>query len=692
MTRDLLLCLGRVCRGFLPCWARGLACVATGLLQIAAAVAAVPAVDAPLPTTPSTALAPPPLQLHGSITSLPLTGQLAMLRDPTGRLQIDTLQRAGPQAWRVLPRDVALGFTGDAVWLRAVVVRPDADQPPTWWLALSNPLLREASAFMVEGDDRRAPPDMVGGQARPLSQSGRDRKPVFVVRLPQAGAYTLYLRLQSDAAMAVSAELWQPGALAAANSRETFLWGAMYGAYGLIIVFYLAFWVWTRQTLHLSYVLYMVCNVLAALFTSGWPRHFVPTLDAGTAQVMLGILLALPMFVGVWFSVQLLGVHRHWPRLSRGVLVACGATVAVCALLFVGGHYRTVAPVVQTLSLALIGGLFIVATLLALRGVRSAWLFLGAFSFFYAGVAARYLRNIGHLDPSVWTENGYQIGAFVHMLVMSVGIFSSYGRLRRRAEAADARAAAEAGLRGQQRDFMAMVSHEFRTPLSIIGAAGHNLLNDPLLPPQAGERVRKVLRANARMSDLMETYLANERLLLDDQRPALVRCELLDLCRRACTELKDLDGVDVQLQGAPGLAVRADADMLRIALANLLTNARRHSPPGAALQVLVGTDAGQALVRVRDQGPGIAPQDAPHVFERLYRGRNQAGTPGTGLGLYLVQAIALRHGGTVTWRNLRPTGCEFALRVPLAASPPGHPPPPPAPGRVPGRVPAELTP
>jgi len=111
-------------------------------------------------------------------------------------------------------------------------------------------------------------------------------------------------------------------------------------------------------------------------------------------------------------------------------------------------------------------------------GNSNARLFLFAFSFFYIGVCVRMLKNMGFIEPSIFTENGYQIGAFIHILIMSGTIFSLYSNMRKDKQKAEFRLQAEINFRNEQTDFMAMVSHEFRTPLTIINASSENLLNE----------------------------------------------------------------------------------------------------------------------------------------------------------------------------------------------------------------------
>jgi len=101
-------------------------------------------------------------------------------------------------------------------------------------------------------------------------------------------------------------------------------------------------------------------------------------------------------------------------------------------------------------------------------------------------------------------------------------------------------------------------------------------------------------------------------------------------------------------------------DRLARAINNLLDNAARHG-------TVVEVRAGPGGVTVRDDGPGIAPEDLPHLFDRFYRGAAARGLPGTGLGLAIVRQVAEQHGGGVSAANAGGGGAAFELRLPAAA-------------------------
>ncbi|HEY2769413.1 MAG TPA: sensor histidine kinase, partial [Solirubrobacteraceae bacterium] len=122
---------------------------------------------------------------------------------------------------------------------------------------------------------------------------------------------------------------------------------------------------------------------------------------------------------------------------------------------------------------------------------------------------------------------------------------------------------------------------------------------------------------------------------------------------------RNAPGIHFEATLVPTLVDGAPERLAR-AINNLLDNAAKHSPPDGVVEVTVDTGG----LRVRDHGPGIAPEDLPHVFDRFYRGVNARGTHGSGLGLAIVRQVATQHGGSVTADNAADGGAVFVLHLP----------------------------
>jgi len=133
-------------------------------------------------------------------------------------------------------------------------------------------------------------------------------------------------------------------------------------------------------------------------------------------------------------------------------------------------------------------------------------------------------------------------------------------------------------------------------------------------------------------------------------------------------EVAEEKGVALRVEGADPLAVRADRTRTLQALANLVDNAVKFTPAGGEVVLGARRDGATVALSVTDTGIGILAEDLPHVWERLFRGDRSRSERGLGLGLSLVKAIALAHGGEAAVESVPGKGSRFTLRLPPATS------------------------
>jgi two-component system OmpR family sensor kinase len=235
------------------------------------------------------------------------------------------------------------------------------------------------------------------------------------------------------------------------------------------------------------------------------------------------------------------------------------------------------------------------------------------------------------------------------------------------------RAASEAAARASEermRRFVGDASHELRTPLTSI--RGFAELYRQGAVTDVDRTMSRVEAEATRMGGLVDDLLLLAR--LDQQRPMeRVRVDLVELAADVVHDAQAADPTRALslVADVATCDVEGDAHHLTQVMANLLGNARVHTPPGTPVHVHLGVDGDAAVLDVSDEGPGIDPADRARVFDRFYRAdpsRTRA-SGGSGLGLAIVAGIVAAHGGSVTIVE-NDHGATFRVRLPLRVSRP----------------------
>jgi two-component system, OmpR family, sensor kinase len=218
----------------------------------------------------------------------------------------------------------------------------------------------------------------------------------------------------------------------------------------------------------------------------------------------------------------------------------------------------------------------------------------------------------------------------------------------------------------QMRQFFADASHELRTPLASL-RANAELYQQGALSGQdeLDEVMRRITLETRRMGRLVDDMLRLARLGQhpDHGREPVNVTELL----RACSERARIADPDRtwRVRVADGLETTGDEELLRRAVDNLLANVLVHTPPTVVGTLTASAEDGAIRVEVSDDGPGVAPDKLPHIFERFYRAGARPTRPGSGLGLAIVAEIAAAHGGSAEAAPASPHGLRVRLTVPV---------------------------
>lgn len=657
-------------------------------------------------TVSSPAASQPVLQLS-STTSTLSDGHMQMLRDSAGMLAPE--QAAASPGWELLAGPLNAGYTRDVIWLRLRVQRPPTAQD-SWLAYLSHALVDDVALFQRDQHSRWIEVARSGENMGRANWAVRAKNPVLQVVLETDEPVELLLRLHSKNAMSMYLAFATPSAFAEASQWEYFAYGLGFGFGLLLLVFHTLLWHVTREDVGAWYLIYVASALSVEALTVGLPQQYFD-MPPEVSDPLLGILLSASLWIGSRFWLLQLDLRARWPRFSAR-LVGTALLVSVCgSALVAGGAMGLGMQLVQGTALAMIVLYVAICVYLFNRDDGQARVFLLIFGFYYLSVFISFSRNMGWIAATVFTNNAVAFGAGLHMVLMSLKLNRRYDKLRRAKELAQQRIMemvarqnerlevaveartvellgeisrrenlerelrsaliAEQRAKQSQLDFVAMVSHEFRTPLAIIHTTAQQIArNADALREKTLKRCENLREAARRLSSLVDEYLTVDRI---DAGAANFRPR--EYSPREVSAFMDAivgewPQARVNRTGICCLtSLSCDWGLMHVALRNLLANADRHTQPLDAIELSLEYSSERMLsFRVRNAGRAIPSDDVPHLFEKYFRGRNSLHSPGAGLGLYIVRQIAEMHGGQAC---LEACGMEgfivFSINLPLAA-------------------------
>ncbi|MEM7041332.1 MAG: HAMP domain-containing sensor histidine kinase [Pseudomonadota bacterium] len=266
----------------------------------------------------------------------------------------------------------------------------------------------------------------------------------------------------------------------------------------------------------------------------------------------------------------------------------------------------------------------------------------------------------GNLEvPITGAERKHELG----MMARALQVFKeNAGEVRRALER-------EREVNGMQRQFVSMVSHEFRTPLAIIDGNAQRLLrrSDQLTVQRVSKVVGSIRTSVLRLTDLMESVLCAARLEEGRIKFEPSAFDLGDMIAEVCRNYADINTshkIEIDIDTLPD-SWHGDVKLLRQVVSNLVSNAVKYSPDSTRILVRgeLAPD-GAAVISVEDEGVGIPPDELEKLFERFFRASTSTGISGSGIGLHLVKHLVELHEGKMDVRSVVGQGTTFEVHLP----------------------------
>ena len=246
------------------------------------------------------------------------------------------------------------------------------------------------------------------------------------------------------------------------------------------------------------------------------------------------------------------------------------------------------------------------------------------------------------------------------------GIINEENRFYEIAESVNDLGEELSGIETLRTDFISNVSHEMKTPLAVISNYGTLLQSENLTEEQRLEYAKGVADSSRRLSEMMTNILKLNRL---ENQQIYPDTREFDLGEQICECLLQFEGIwekksiEIDVNLAENVNVRADAELLSLIWNNLLSNAFKFTDDGGKVSVTLEEDGEFASVRVTDTGCGMSSETGARIFEKFYQGDTSRSTQGNGLGLALVKRVVDIIGGEISVESTLGVGSEFTVRI-----------------------------
>jgi len=624
----------------------------------------------------------------------------SVLEDPSGLLTVAQVRAMDGQfvPWSGPGEQLNFGFTPSVYWIKLPLQR-EANAPAEWWLSIEYAKLHELDLYMPDGTA------VLTGSDRGFD-SRQVFDPFFVFRLqlePEVQHH--YIRVASRYALSVPMTVWQPNVYRALQKRFDALQFLYYGVLVVLAIYGLVFFLAMGDRRFAIYSAYIVTAGIGIFASNGYGRIFFWQDYELFDEIAQSIFLSLAALFAVWFARKLIGLDPQ-SKLERAMRVT-QALFAVSVALTLGHvvypHLLLLANQLLLVTAVVMGLLITLAGFKAYRrrqsGIR---FFLLGWVVLWLGACIATGRAFGWIPTTGLTSYILQITTAIEMLLVALALgellhAEHQAHVRSQARALTANQALlelsqasedklrlavaertaqlesslqeEKNLREQYVRIGSMISHEFRTPLSIIQSQA------TLMRKEYAKGINEVIKrldaisgASQRLKSMFDKWLysdsLHETLASMVLKPLYLQVWVVQQLQEQRQMLTNHTLVCLPDLLVP--PVMADQNHLELVLANLIENASKYAPGQTTISLGLRQKQGFSGITVTDQGPGIPLNVQDKIFNAFFRASPEGQVRGVGLGLSIVQRIVQAHGGHIELTSTPGQGATFCVWLPWA--------------------------
>jgi signal transduction histidine kinase len=621
------------------------------------------------------------------------------LEDPSGTLRLDDVRGMSQRfhSWTRRGTELNFGFTASAYWIRVPLQRTET-APQDWLLAMDYAKIHQLDFYPPNGQAVHT-----GSGSAFSTRPYFDRFFVFPLKV-QSQPDDLYIRVTSHYALTVPMTIWQPDAYRQEQQQFQLLQFMYYGGLILLALYGLVIYLALRDARFLIYCAYIVTTGIGIFAGNGFGRQFIWPDYTYFDECSQSAFLSLGAFFVVLFARKLLLLQSDHSWVARGMQLSQWTFLFIGGLTLVQMAFPLVlrpANELLMLNALVMGFLISIASIQAhLQKRQGIRFFLVGWLVLWLGISIAAMRMFDLVPSNGLTSYSVQLSTVVEMVLMALALAdlllieheahaetqaqalitnrallemtqASEEKLKQavqdRTQKLEVSLKLEKNLREQYVRFGSMISHEFRTPLSIIQSQVSLMRKEHERGvDQVAKRLGAIGSAAQRLTVMFDKWLHSDSIT---QTLEVLEPKPLELQPWLRTLIKTsphlLLNHQVELRLHPDIEkVLADEYHLGVAMTNLLDNAAKYSPTETTIFIETRFKKDHVGIAVSDQGPGIPEEVQDKIFTAFFRLSPENSIRGVGLGLSIVERIARAHGGHVELASKLGDGATFCIWLP----------------------------
>ncbi len=626
----------------------------------------------------------PVVDLDETLTYREIGKQVDVLEDPSGQLTFEQVRSPRYDHLFIRSNQATpnFGYSTSHFWIRFKVKNTSAGKHKKWLLETGNPLISSVQFFSI--NEAGAVVFNETGKFIPIeARKIKERLLLFELDVPEKEERTIFLCVSGNDNKLFKTIVWEQQRVLDYIRQYDIILSVYFGILLALVLYNLFLFFAIFDASYLLYVFFISGIILTQLSVTGFGfQHLGGTTFFNDFNFWMCCFLTF-MF-GTAFSVRFLNVQFYYPLLYRVAIGYIIVTFLFMTIVLYGLHqpyFLTVLKASSVLAVISTTGLLAISVLIMKKGHRPARYFLIGWSVLLIAVVCMLLKHLGYLPVNWFTTYFVKMATTFEVLVLSLGLADRFHTVTMELKVKTIQSEKMVESEKMKSDFFSNVSHEFRTPLSLILSPLERIL--AIKETNSFSEQHKMMHRNAkRLLQLVNQLLYLTKL---DNKAAKLKLQEEDVLKEIRFFASYFESLAHERQITLHLSFPCetiplpfDKEKLEIVIVNLLSNAFKFTHTGGSVTLSVASvfdphsginkakHTSWTKITIKDSGIGISPDQLDKIFDRFYQVNNSSirEYEGTGIGLSLVKELVQLHHGKLEVHSEYGKGSEFIVYLP----------------------------